>query len=225
MSTSQEGRVSDSVTLVNHNESTTDSVANGFKLHLLEKLTEADRQYKQGLYEYKESIQSYNLEIEKLKNKIDNQSELCDKEEKNLLMIEHELLFENKAYDKLQVQCLGFLNSIEELQMDYKDILDEEKYATTFKRKERELLDALDEIEIAELSLLKRELERLNFLESFEPKQRELKSLKVALKELELEKRYFESMGLQKVSSVQLENKSSSMEKLTEVVDTVEIKE
>jgi len=52
-----------------------------------------------------------------------------------------------------------------------------------------------------------------------------LKSLKVALKELELEKRYFESMGLQKVSSVQLENKSSSMEKLTEVVDTVEIKE
>ena len=195
----------------------------GFKLQLVEKLTEIGRRYQEGVLEYKESIQAYNIEIEKLKNTIANESELCAIEEKNLLMIEHELVFENRAYDKLQVKCTGFLNSIEELQTEYKDILDEAHYNATLKRKEKELFECLDDIELSEISLLKKELERLNFLESFEPKQLELKRLKLALKELEMEKNYFESMGLHKVSSVQLENKNFWSENPSEIVDTVEV--
>jgi len=195
----------------------------GFKLQLVEKLTEIGRRYQEGVLEYKESIQAYNIEIEKLKNTIANESELCAIEEKNLLMIEHELVFENRAYDKLQVKCTGFLNSIEELQTEYKDILDEAHYNATLKRKEKELFECLDDIELSEISLLKKELERLNFLESFEPKQLELKRLKLALKELEMEKNHFESMGLHKVSSVQLENKNFWSENPSEIVDTVEV--
>jgi len=194
----------------------------GLELELVEKLAEIGRDYQEGVLEYKESLQAYNREIEKLKNHIETQRELCDKEEKNLLMIEHELVFENKAYDALQVKCTGFLNSLEELQLEYKDILDEADYRATVKRKEKELFDCLDEIELAEISLLKKELERLNFLESFEPKQLELKRLKRALKELEMEKNHFESMGLHRVSTLQLD-KSVGSKASSEIVDTVEI--
>jgi len=195
----------------------------GFKLQLAEKLTEIGRHYQKGVFEYKESIQAYNIEIEKLKNKIENESLACDVEEKKLLMIEHELVFENRAYDKLQVKSTGFLNSIEELQTEYKDILDETHYNNTLKRKEKELFDCLDDIEHSEISLLNKELERLNFLEVFEPKKMELKRLKSALKELEMEKNHFESMGLEKVSTVQLENKNFWNDNSSEIVDTVEI--
>jgi hypothetical protein len=197
---------------------------NGFKLQLIHKLNEIDRNYKRGVLEYKESIQAYNIEIEKLKNQIALESEYCDKEEKNLLMIEHELVFENKAYDKLQVQFSQFINSIEELKYEYKDVLDEVRYESTLKRKEKELLELLDDIEVSELLLLNKELERLNMLEYFEPKQASLKKVKIALKELEMEKTYFESMGLHKVSSIQVENKIFWKEESTEVVDTIEIK-
>jgi hypothetical protein len=213
--------------LIQSNESTTGYVQelqeSGFKLQLVEKLAEIGRHYQEGVLEYKESIEAYNIEIEKLKEQIAIQSELCDKEEKNLLLIEHELLFESRAYEKLQLQCTSFLNSIEELQTEYKDILDERHYQATLKRKKKALFDALDDIELAEISLLKKELERLNFLETFEPKQQELKRLKLALKELEMQKRHFESMGLHKVSNVQLENRNFWRETPTEVVDTVEI--
>jgi len=220
---------SEQTSLVKATESSTSNISEiqkgDFKLQLVEKLAEIDRHYKEGVYKYKESIQAYNIEIEKLKNQIVSESEYCDKEEKNLLMIDHELLFESKAYDKLQVKFSGFLNSIEELQDDYKDILDEAQYKATLKRKEKELFECLDDIEIFEISLLNKELERLNLLESFEPKQIQLKRVKIALKELEMKKTYFESMGLHKVSSIQLENKSLSKEELSDVVDTVEIKE
>jgi len=227
MITSEESVSSEQTALIKNDKSTTSPVSelqkSGFKLQLVEKLREIGRYYQEGVFEYKESIQAYNIEIEKLKEKITTQSASCDIEEKNLLMIEHELVFENRAYDKLQVKCLGFLNSIEELQTEYKGILDEAHYNATLKRKERELFESLDDIELSELSLLKKELERLNFLEVFEPKQLELKRLKLALKELEMEKNYFESMGLNKVSSVQLENKSFWSENPSEIVDTVEI--
>jgi len=220
---------SEQTSLVKAGENSSSNISeiqNGdFKLQLVEKLTEIDRHYKEGVFQYKESIQAYNIEIEKLKNQIDSEREYCDKEEKNLLMIDHELLFESKAYDKLQVKFAGFLNSIEELQNDYKDILEESQYTSTLKRKEKELFECLDDIELFEISLLNKELERLNLLESLEPKQVQLKRVKTALKELEMEKTYFESMGLHNVSSIQLENKSLSKEELTDVVDTVEIKE
>jgi len=194
------------------------------KLQWVEKLTEIGRRYQEGVFEYKETLHAYNLEIEKLKNQIATEGELCEKEERNLLMIEHELLFESKAYDTLQVKCTGFLNSIEELQMEYKDILEEADYNATLKRKEKELFDCLDDIEHLEIALLNKELERLNFLEAFEPKQMALKRLKLSLKELEMEKNHFESMGLEKVSSVQLENKNFWDKNSSEIVDTVEIK-
>jgi DNA repair ATPase RecN len=227
MSISEESREVEQTALTQSDVSATTPMSelqkSGFKLQLVEKLTEIGRHYQEGVFEYKESIHAYNIEIEKLKNNIATQSASCDIEEKNLLMIEHELLFENRAYDKLQVKCTGFLNSIEELQTEYKDILDEAHYNVTLKRKEKELFDCLDDIELSEISLLKKELERLNFLESFEPKQLELKRLELALKELEMEKNYFESMGLHKVSTVQLENKNFWSENPSEIVDTVEI--
>jgi len=227
MKTAEETSATKQTALTKNDESLrtpiTELQKSGFKLHLVEKLTEVGRHYQEGVFEYKESLQAYNIEIEKLKSKIENESLACDVEEKNLLMIEHELVFENRAYDKLQVKCTGFLNSIEELQTEYKDILDETHYNATLKRKERELFDCLDDVEHSEISLLNKELERLNFLEAFEPKQLELKRLKLALKELEMEKSHFESMGLHKVSSVQLENKNFWNDNSSEIVDTVEI--
>lgn len=195
----------------------------GFKLQLVEKLSEIDRRYKQGVLEYKENIQAYNIEIEKLKNEITFERESCDKEEKSLLMMEHEILFENKAYDKLQIKFSAYINSIEELKYEYKDVLDEVRYKSTLKRKEKELFELLDDLEVVELSLLNKELLRLNILKTLNPKQEELKNLELTLKELEMKKSYFESMGLHKVSNVQLENKSFWKDEDSEIVDTVEV--
>lgn len=214
-----------STDIKNKNMSLVEVKKNGFKLQLIHKLNEIDKSYKRGVLEYKESIQAYNIEIERLKNQITLEHEYCEKEEKNLLLIEHELLFENKAYDKLQVKFLGFINSIDELKNEYKDVLDESRYESTLKRKEKELLELLDDVEVSELILLNKELERLNILESFEPKQMQLKRVKIALKELEMEKSYFESMGLHKVSSMQLENKDFWKKETSEVVDTVEVED
>ena len=207
----------------NENMNLVEVEKNEFKLQLLHKLNEIDRSYKYGVIEYKENIQAYNIEIEKLKNQIVLEGEYCDKEEKNLLLIEHELLFEGKAYDKLQVKFSQFINSIEELKNEYQDLLDEVRYEVTLKRKEKELLDLLDDIEISELTILNKELERLNILENFEPKGVELKRTKILLKELEMEKAYFESMGLHKVTSVQVENKNFWKDESSEIVDTIEI--
>ena len=194
-----------------------------FKLELIDKLNEIDRGYKHGVLQYKEKIHAYNIEIEKLKNQIDLESEEYKQEEKNIFGIEHELEFENKTYDKLQVKFSQIINSIEELKSDYKDILDEVEYERVLKRKEKELFELLDDIEISELALLNKELKYLNMLESFEPKQIALKRVKIVLKELEMEKSYFESMGLYSVSNVQLDNKSFGKEKSSEIVDTVEV--
>lgn len=207
----------------NQNMNLVEVEKNGFKLQLIDKLNEIDRRYKHGVLEYKEKIQAYNIEIEKLKNQIDLESENCNKEEKDILMIEHELIFENKTYDKLQVKFSQYINSIEELKNDYKDLLDETRYNITLKRKEKELFELLDDIEVSELTLLNKELEHLNMIENFEPKQLALKRVKIVLKELEMEKTYFESMGLHKVSNVQLENKSFLEEESSEIVDTVEV--
>lgn len=195
----------------------------GFKLQLVEKLTEIDRRYKQGVLEYKENIQSYGIKIEKLNNKIALARESHDKEEKNLLMIEHELLFESRSYRKLQVKFDGYINSIEELQNEYKDVLDEGRYQSTLKQKERKVLELLDDLEVSELTLLNKELLRLNILEIFEPKEELLNSLEKALKELEREKAYFEFVGLDKVSTAQLENKIFWGQDNSEVVDTIEV--
>ena len=213
----------ESVSTDTENKNLVEVEKSGFKLQLIHKLNEIDRSYKRGVLEYKENIEVYNIEIEKLKNQIALDSEYCDKEEKNLLLLEHELLFESKLYDKLQVKFSQYINSMEELKTEYKDILEESRYEVTLKRKEKELFECLDELEVSELTLLNKELERLNIFEVFEPKQMQLKRVKIALKELEMEKTYFESMGLHKVSNVQLENKDFWKEKSTEVVDTIEI--
>jgi hypothetical protein len=173
-----------------------------FKLQLIKKIAEVDKNYKQRVLEYKKNIQTYNIEIEKLKNKIVIAGESCNVEEKKLLMIEHELLFESKAYDSLQIKFSTYVDLI----------------------KEDELSILLDDIEVIELSLLNKELLRLNMLEIIEPKEVALKSLEIALKELEMDKVYFESIGLDKVSNFELENKSFLKEDSSKIVDTVELK-
>jgi hypothetical protein len=222
-----EDKVQDGNSIANRDEYPASNVValqkSGFKFQLLKQLTEIDRRYKQGVLEYKENIQTYNSEIEKLRNKIALERKSYDEEEKSLLMMEHELLFEMKAYEKLQIKFSGYINSIEELKNDYKDVLDELYYESTLKRKEREVLELLEDIESSELTLLNKELLRLTVLETCEPKEKLLNSLKMALKELEMEKAYFESMGLDKSSHVQLENKSFWRHENSEVVDTIEI--
>ena len=174
---------------------------NSFKLQLVKKIAEVGNNYKQRVLEYKKSIQTYNIEIEKIKNKIVIAAASCNVEEKKLLMIEHELLFESKAYDSLQIKFSTYVDLI----------------------KENELSSLLDDIEVVELSLLNKELLRLNMLEIIEPKQVALKSLEIALKELEMDKAYFESIGLDKVSNFELENKSFLKQDSSEIVDTVEV--
>jgi len=186
-----ETKVQDENSMVNNDGSQSTQMLelqkSGFKLQLVEKLTEIDRRYKQGVLEYKENIQAYNIEIEKLKNKITLNREFCDEEEKNLLLMEHEIVFENKAYDKLQIKFSKYIYSIEELQDEYQDVLDEVRYKATLKRKEKELFALLDDIEVIELSLLNKELLRLTMLETFEPEKEKLKHLDIALKELEMD--------------------------------------
>ena len=178
------------------------------KVELASKIKEIDKLYQEGVIEYTESIYRYNIEIEKIRNEIAVTQGKNKKAETALLDIERSIEYQEQSLVGLHQKFIQKTSSIVELKTEYKDSLQENLYQSTLKRKEREIYELVDEIEEVELSFLNKELQRINLEELLEPKRTLLEELNRSLKELELEKSYFESTGLQKISRSNIEQKA-----------------
>lgn len=190
------------------------TVANGTNIPAI--INEIDNYYKQGTLAYAEGISRYKVEIEKLLSSIEKAINDKQKEETVLLAAEQELAIDTRLLEGLQDDFMQKIHSIEELNTEYKDVLDEAGYTKLLTGKTKELHKVQDAIEELELTHLSHELERINCLEILEPKRREIDTLKESVKELELEKEHYASTKLHQLAQMGLANNEND----GEVVDT-----
>ena len=178
---------------------------------------EIDSYYKQGAMLYAEAMGRYNIEIEKLQNRIEKSKSNKQEEETKLLALEQELALDYRVLEQLQDEFMQKLNSIEELNTEYKELVDEAGYAKLLSHKTRELHRVENKIDELEISYLSNELERINFLVKLEPKRRNIEVLAESVKELQLEKEHFATTKLHQLP--QMAFSSNEIHKNEEVVD------
>ncbi len=183
-------------------------------------ISEIDNYYKQGTMVYAEGVSRYSVEIEKLLNRIEKAVNDKQKEEAVLLALEQELAIDNRLLEQLQDEFMQKLHSIEELNTEYKELVDEAGYTKLLTQKRRELHKVEEKMEELELAYLSHELERINALAILEPKRRYIDTLKENVKELELEKEHFASTKLHQLPQMGLAKDVVNHENSEEIVDT-----
>ncbi len=161
-------------------------------------ISQINNLYTKGVVDYQNTISNYNIEIYKLKNKIELKTKEIAKEKERVTTIENELFYESKTFDTLNYDFEQKINSIKDLKFEYKSIMSNDKYDEVIKRKHRELDEILDKIEDKERFLLNKELERINLEEELKPKQDIIELLNSSLYDMENEKKHFEFLGLNK---------------------------
>jgi len=185
----------------------------------MQAIVEITQYYQEKTQRYSNGIQAYNLEIEKIKIRIDEA--IRDK-------IEEEEHFSRQASEvKYHARIVGESNdtfhqtilSLDELETEYKESMQASEYMRIIKKKKQSIHQLLVIISDQEEQLLAQELERLNILEMLTPKRKELEALQNKLKTLELEKKHFESSQLQQV--IQLPTLSTAKEEVIDI-DTVD---
>jgi len=164
-----------------------------------EVIQEIDKHVRQGILAYAEGIGRYTLEIEKLKAKIEGEKQKIKEEEEVLLVLEREVGYDEKLLQRHNDTFMRKVNSLQELNSEYKEMIDAKEYTKLFERKKHELQELEDEINALEMTLLDTELERINLLLKLEPKRNFIAELQCGLKELELEKEHFESTKLHQI--------------------------
>ncbi len=178
------------------------------------------KHYRDGIIAYSEGVSRYVLEISKLKAHISTEKKLIEKDEATLLVLERQVGYDEKLLHKYNNNFSKKINSIQELNREYKEMLDNAEYLKLDKRKLHELQEILDEIEELEMAVLQHELERVNLLLKLEPKRRVILALEKELKELKLDKVYFESTKLQQIALISNKEKPEDTTVDTEVLES-----
>lgn len=197
-------------------------IAFNMQKRLFSTITELDRRYKEAIRVYSETLQRYNVDIEKLKSEIALKEKDVAKAERELIADETLIEYESKNFEKLHNDFTKQISILTELIDEYKDILSEGEYRKKVASKKRTLLDLLEDISEKESLLLNRELERLNHYSRCKEQKKAVEKLRNELKELELEKGYFESTELQKITALRGDGLSDEdrIESLSDVVET-----
>jgi len=181
---------------------------------------EIEKHYRDGIIAYAEGMSRYVLETSKLKANISTEKKLIEKDEAALLLIERQVGYDEKLLQKYNNNFSKKIHSIQELNREYKEMLDNEEYLKLDKRKLHELQEILDEIEELEMTVLLRELDRVNLLLKLEPKRRVILTLERELQELKLDKAYFESTKLQQIALISNKEKPKDDTVDTEVLES-----
>jgi hypothetical protein len=200
------------VTLV---EKTKNESQNRVSVHAVR---EIENYYREGIIAYAEGLSRYGLEISKLKANISTEIKLIENDEATLEILERTVGYDEKLLQKYNDDFSQKIHSIQELDREYKDMLDNKEYKKLETRKKHELQEILDETEELEMTLLQHELERLNIFIKLKPKKRLIMELKSELSELHLDKEYFESTKLYQIPRrvKKKESKEELIQKLSE---------
>jgi len=181
---------------------------------------EIENHYRDGIIAYVEGISRYSLETSKLKANISTEKKLIEKDEATLIVFERKVSYDEKLLQKYNDSFSQKIHSIQELNREYKEILEDAEYLKLDKRKQHELQELLDEIEELEMTLLHRELERTNILLKLEPKRRLIRELESEFTELNLDKEYFAFTKLQQISAISNKEKMEDDTVDTEVMES-----
>ena len=188
-------------------------------LEFIGKIQEIDNSYKKSFSLYKEGIAKLNLQIDIVKNKILVQKEALVKDEQEVSTLESSVHHESYFLEKLNVKFTQRVDSLYELQHEYKTSMDASQYEKLLSQKEALLQELLSDIEEQELSVLNIELERINRVNLLLPKQNHLRKLQEELDQLESEKNYFESSQLNATPLLAKQEESSVELIETEVLE------
>jgi len=188
--------------------------------HSLHKVRDIEVQFRKGIIAYGDGLSRYSLEIAKLKANRSIEKKLIEKDEAALLLLERQVGYDEKLLQKYNNNFSKKIHSIQELNREYKEMLDNEEYLKLDKRKLDELQEILDEIEELEMTVLLRELDRVNLLLKLEPKRRVILTLERELQELKLDKAYFESTKLQQIALISNKEKPKDDTVDTEVLES-----
>ncbi len=180
-------------TLINHPESVSEQRVS------LHAVREIEHHYREGIIAYADGLSRYGLEISKLKANISTEKKLIEKDEAALIVLERTVGYDEKLLQKINDNFSQKIHSMQELDREYKDMLNNQEYKKLDTRKKHELQELLDETEELEMILLQRELERLNLLIKLEPKRGLIAELESELIELRLDKTHFESTKLHQI--------------------------
>ena len=183
---------------------------------------EIEDSYREGIIAYTEGLSRYVLEISKLKANISTEKKFIEKDEALLLLLERGVGYDEKLLEKNNDTFSQKIHSLQELDREYKDMLENKEYQKLDTRKKHELQEILDEIEELEMTLLQRELERLNMLVKLEPKRRLIRELESELTELRLDKEYFEATKIHQITLTSNQKKHNVEEPVdTEMIETL----
>ena len=155
--------------------------------------------YQDATLKYTQGIQNYNLQIEQMKNRIAEALEENKEEEEIFSKIENEVNYHARSVRESNDVLHQDIGALEALEKEYKDVMDLSTHRRIVTKKKHALKKSLDKIEEQEETLLSQELERLNILEILTPKRAHVRELQSQLKNLELEKKHYESTKLQQV--------------------------
>ncbi len=176
---------------------------------------EIEKHYRDGIITYSEGLYRYTLEISKLETEIGIEKKSIHKDEETLFSLERQIEYDENLLEQYNNRFSKKIGSIQELNREYREMMDTQTYLKTDKRKLYELQEILDEIEELEITLMQCELERINLLLKLQPKRREIAVLEREMKMLKLDKSYFESTGLQQIVPVANHKKA-----IVDAVDT-----
>ena len=172
--------------------------------NLVTTIFEIDRQYQEQISQFMTQLHSINSEIESLDKEIELTKENIKDNEKELeslsSSIGSELLYLQKLNDKLisKINVAIEMKKIDNLTSSYMDVIDELN----------------EEIKDLEIDILQKELQKENLQLKLMPSWQKIAELKNKLNKLQTQKKYIESLGLQK--NAVLNDKKESP---TEVVD------
>lgn len=186
----------------------------------LQAMIELNQRYQEDTKHYAQEIQNFNLQIETLKNDIEEAIEEKKEQEEECAKVTSEIGFQSRIIAESNDAFHQAIASLDELEIEYKESMEASEYMHIVKKKKHALQKLLDNIEAQEAALLNYELERLNILELLAPKRKHVEQLQKQLKTLEQEKLHFESNQLQQVLQIPMQTPST-----VEVIDIDTVEE
>ena len=182
---------------------------------IAKKIQEINSFYQKSFNNYQKNIQEYNSKITNIKDTIrfENKKNMQDKEA--FTEAKNELHQEERSLDYLQNKLNQKIKSLEEFKQDNEENTKTSTYLKKFSKRKDELIELLEEVEESELALLNKELQRLNLLETLEPKLENIMKLENNLNILEKEKENFERIGFNEITQIAQKEETKS------IVDTV----
>jgi len=177
------------------------SISHQLKSEVTMALSALDSLYKENISAYADEIHAYSHKIEQLQSRLETLEEKMAPHHAMLEVHQKDIDYTLRLLERLSEEWIQKSLVISALESELSQLEHSTQERQQILKERHERLKHLSfEIEDVELLLLEHELQKQNMLILLEPMEREMRSIKHSIKELESEKRYVESAHLHKLS-------------------------